>query len=141
MNVRPEIPADRMFLREIVLPQIGTDDNLNPAWSPPVDFVEDKKQYTLFVDVPGVNKEDLHVNLKDGILYVHGKKIHEKEVHDDAATRYVMERYCGNFMRHFHIHSGIQPGKMRADYKNGILKVTVPKDQKSSTKSISVSIR
>jgi HSP20 family protein len=135
------IPEDRMFLREIVLPQLRTDDRVDPSWSPPVDFVEDRKKYTLFMDVPGVNKEDLHVNLKDGILYVHGKRVHEKEVRDEAATRYSLERHCGNFMRHFHLHSNIQPDKMRADYKNGILKVTVPKNQKYSTKSIPVTIR
>ena len=80
------------------------------------------------------------MNYKDGILYVHGKRTHEKEVGDEQATTYLLERRCGSFMRHFHLHATVMQAKIQADYKNGILKVTVPKNRKVSSKHVSVKI-
>lgn len=105
-----------------------------------MDFVEDKKEYTIFMDAPGMNKADIHVDYKEGILYVHGRRTHEKEVSDEEATMYLLERRCGSFMRHFHLHATVIQDKIQADYKDGILKITVPKNKKASSKHVSVKI-
>jgi HSP20 family protein len=92
------------------------------------------------MDAPGMIKADIHVNYKDGILYVNGKRAHEKEGGDEQATMHLLERRCGSFMRHFLLHATIMQDKIRVDYKIEIPKITVPKNKKASLKHVSVKI-
>ncbi len=139
-DVRSELPLERVLDEEFPFPGLRVEPAGASLWVPPVDFVEDKDQYTILMDAPGMSKEDVLVNYKDGILYVHGKRSHEKEVGEEEATTYLLERRCGGFMRHFHLHAPVLPEKIQADYKNGILKVTVPKNKKAASKHIAVKI-
>jgi HSP20 family protein len=139
-GVRSEQPVARVLEEEFPFPGLPVGSAGEIMWSPPVDFVEDKTHYTILMDSPGMTKADVSVNYKDGILYVHGKRMHEKEVGDDDATAYLLERRCGSFMRHFHLHATVMPDKIRANYKEGILKISVPKNKKASSKHVSVKI-
>jgi len=134
------LPLQRVLDEEYPFPGVPVRSGAEILWSPPVDFAEDKDQYTILMDAPGMNKADVHVNYKDGILYVHGRRTHEKEVSDEQATMYLLERRCGSFMRHFHLHATVMQDKIQADYENGILKITVPKNKKASSKHVSVKI-
>ena len=134
------LPFERLLEEEFPFPGLPVGSTGESMWSPTVDFVEDKDRYTILMDAPGMSKADIHVNYKDGILYVHGKRAHEKEVGDEQATKYLLERRCGSFMRHFHLHATVMQDKIRADYKNGILKVTVPKNKKASSKHVPIKI-
>jgi HSP20 family protein len=120
------LPLQRVLDEEFPFPGLSVGSAGEILWSPPV--------------APGMNKAHIHVNYKDGILYVHGKRTHEKEVGNEHSTMYLLERRCGSFMRHFHLHTTVMQDKIRADYKNGILKITVPKDKKASSKHVSVKI-
>lgn len=111
------------------------------TWNPPMDFVEDKDRYVLYVDAPGMEKADIDITFKDGILYVEGSREHEKEVGNGNSVRYLLERRCGSFNRHFHLRVNIEEDKIEADYANGVLKVTVPKSAKSAAKSIPIKAR
>jgi len=110
------------------------------SWNPPMDFIDDHDQYILYVDAPGIEKEDININFKDGILFVEGKRAHEKEVNNGDNVRYLFERRCGTFKRHFHLHVDINVDEMKADYSNGVLKVTVPKRTESAVRKIPVEI-
>jgi len=108
------------------------------TWNPPMDFIDDKDKYLLFVDAPGMNKEDIQINFKEGILFVEGKRAHEKEVGNGDNVKYLLERRCGSFRRHFHLHVDIDLDNLRADYSNGILKVMIPKSRETGTRSIPI---
>ena len=133
-------PLERLMDEEFPFPGLPVGPTGESVWSLPVDFVEDKDQYTILMDAPGMIKADIHVNYKDGILYVHGRRTHEKEVGNEQTTMYLLERRCGSFMRHFHLHATVVQDKIRADYKNGILKIPVPKNKKAPSKHVSVKI-
>ena len=107
------------------------------TWNPPMDFVENKDRYVLYADAPGMKKEDIDISFKDGILYVEGTREHEKEI-GNGGVKYLLERRCGNFMRHFHLRVGIEEDKIEADYTNGVLKVTIPKSTKATARSIPI---
>ncbi len=139
-GVGSELPLERVVDEEFVSPALRPEPVGAAVWVPAVDFVEDKHQYTILMDAPGMSKADVHVNYRDGILYVHGKRAHEKEVGNEGATLYLLERRCGGFMRHFHLHAPVLHDKIRADYKNGILKITVPKNKKAGSKHVAVKI-
>ena len=134
------LPLERVLDEEFPFPGLRIEPVGASAWVPPVDFVEDKNQYTILMDAPGMAKADVHVNYRDGILYVYGKRAHEKEVGDEKATTYLVERRCGGFMRHFHLHAPVLHDKIRADYRNGILKIVVPKNKKAASKHVAVKI-
>ncbi len=71
------------------------------AWTPPMDFVEDKDRYVLYVDAPGMDKTDIDITFKDGILFVEGCREHEKEVGNGNSVRYLLERRCGELQSAF----------------------------------------
>ena len=110
------------------------------SWNPPMDFIDDHDQYILYVDAPGMKKEDINVNFTEGTLFIEGKRAHEKEVNNGDNVRYLFERRCGSFKRHFHLHVDVNIDEMKADYSNGILKVTVPKRTETAVRKIPVEI-
>ncbi len=142
--VRPDIwarlPAERTLDEEFPFPGLPVEGAAGHMWVPAADFVEVKNQYTVLMDAPGMTKTDIHINYRDGILCVHGKRDHEKEVGDEKATTYLLERRCGRSMRHFHLHAPVVPDKIRADYKNGIIKIVVPKNKKAASRHVSVKV-
>ncbi len=138
---KPRIsPLERLALEGYPLQLVAGEESVGSAWSPPVDFVEEKGRYVMIMDAPGMKKTDIHVDYKDGILYVRGQRAHEKEVGNGGSLRYTLERRCGSFMRHFHLNASVMPERIRADYKNGILKVTIPKNEKAQSKSVTVKV-
>jgi HSP20 family protein len=110
------------------------------TWVPPIDFVEEKDRYVILMDAPGLNRSDIQVDYEDGILYLKGQREHEKDVTDGESIRIRLERRCGEFIRHVHLDRAIMPEKIRAEYKKGILTVTVPKDAESDTKRLHVKV-
>ena len=136
----PGALVERILDEEFAFPALADEGVAGFTWVPPVDFAEDKNQYTVLIDAPGMARTDVHVNYKDGILYVYGKRTHEKEIGDGKATKYMLERRCGGFMRHFHLHAPVLPEKIRADYRNGVLKIVVPKNKKAASKHVSVKV-
>ena len=131
-------PWERGIFENMPLPGIPEMHLGASMWDPPVDFVEGKDSYVLLLDAPGMKKEDIDIEFTDGILYIRGERKHEQEVGDGLAL--LLERRCGSFSRHFHLRSDIASDKIRADYSDGILKVTVPKGSKSVSKSIPINV-
>jgi HSP20 family protein len=85
-----------------------------------------------------MRKEDIEVEMTDGILYVKGQRQHEPEVGEGMPL--VLERQCGGFARHFHLHSDVLSEGIRADYSAGILKVTIPKSPKSQSRTVPIHV-
>lgn len=106
-------------------------------WVPAFDISENDKEYTLTAELPGIDAKDLDITISDGILTVKGEKKREKE--DKGENYHRIERSYGSFQRSFHIPEKVKTEKVDATFKDGILKLTLEKDEKSETKKITVS--
>ena len=108
------------------------------SWRPAVDVQEDESEYVIKADLPEVQKNDVKVEMLDGALTIEGERKQEKEEH--GRRYHSMERAYGKFLRRFTLPSGIDAGKVKADFKDGVLRVHLPKTAKSSPKAIDVSV-
>lgn len=93
------------------------------------DVKELDDSYELAIDLPGVNKEDVSAELKDGYLVVNATQNSEKN-ENDADGKYIFrERHCGTTTRSFYVGKQVKQEDIKAKFENGILKLVVPKEQ------------
>jgi len=91
-----------------------------------VDVVQEKDAYVVFAEVPGVNKEELKVQVKDDVLTISGERKHEVR-DEDPSHKYVrLERTYGNFSRSLRLPQGCDTHNVSAAHENGVLKVSIP---------------
>ncbi len=114
------------------------DSMLTDGWFPPVDIREDANSIYLKAEIPGVKKEDLNISLDNDVLTIKGEKKQENDVKEENFHR--MERYYGSFSRSFSLPSGVDPTKVNATYKDGILTLTLSKKEESKPKKIDVKV-
>src|SRR5271165_636560 len=107
-------------------------------WMPPVDIAEDDKEYTIKAELPGVSKEEVKVTVEGGVLSISGERKAEKEEKDKKYHR--IERSYGSFVRSFTLPEGTSTDKIGAEFKDGILKLHLPKDEKAKSKTVDVKI-
>ncbi|MEQ8714909.1 MAG: Hsp20/alpha crystallin family protein [Cyclobacteriaceae bacterium] len=106
-------------------------------FTPQVDIFENEKAFEIQLAVPGMNKNDFAIEMNDGMLTLSGERKFEKEKNDK--NFHSIESHYGSFKRSFHLPKEIKADKVEAKYENGILFVTVPKDEKQlMTRQISV---
>jgi HSP20 family protein len=103
---------------------------------PKADVVETENEFEVTVDLPGMKREDVNVEVKDGDLWITGKRAEEKE--EKGATYHRVERRYGEFRRVLALPARIDRDKVTAKYDNGVLKVTVPKMEAAKAKHIEV---
>ena len=106
------------------------------------DIREDEKGYLLEVDLPGYKKEDIKIDVTDGYLTIHAKTT--DEVNEDEKGKYVRrERFMGECTRSFYVGDDVKEDEIKASFKNGILKLEVPKinpeEKQSEKKYIEIS--
>jgi HSP20 family protein len=107
-------------------------------WTPLVDITEDDKEYLIKAELPEVKKEDVKVTVENGTLTMTGERKFEKEEKDKKYHR--IERAYGSFMRSFTLPEGAAGDKVSADFKDGVLKVHLPKSAEAKPKSIDVKV-
>jgi len=107
-------------------------------WCPAVDIVEDKQEYLIKAELPEVKKEDIHVTVENGVLTIRGERKFEKEVKDQRYHR--VERAYGSFLRNFSLPDDADAGKVRADFKDGLLTVHLAKSESAKPKQIEVKV-
>jgi HSP20 family protein len=95
------------------------------AAAPAVDVAESEKAYEITAELPGMDEKDVEVNVANGRLTIKGEKKDEKE--EKKQDYYVSERRYGSFERSFGLPDAVDAGKIEAAFKNGVLKVTLPK--------------
>lgn len=103
---------------------------------PLLDVSETNSHYTVELDIPGVKKEDININVDNNILTIRGKKEMDKD-HKDS-NYYSRERFYGDFTRSMTLPSGVDTDKIDADFNNGVLIIKMPKDKATSTKTIEI---
>jgi HSP20 family protein len=107
-------------------------------WMPAVDIIEDEKEYLIKAELPDVRREDVHVNIQDGILALAGERKLEKEEKGKKFHR--VERAYGWFNRTFELPMDVNPAKILAEFKDGVLKVHLPKSEEAKPKAIEVKV-
>jgi HSP20 family protein len=106
------------------------------CWNPAVDVYETDEAYVVNAELPGLNKEDIAINVKDRILTVKGERSFDHEVKEDRYYR--RERAFGKFQRSFSLPEGVDSEMITAEFKNGILKVSIPRPEAKKPKQITV---
>lgn len=107
-------------------------------WSPLVDISEDEKEYVIKAEVPEMKKEEIKINVHDDVLAISGERKYEKE--EKGKKYHRVERAYGSFMRSFVLPEDADGSKVNAEYKDGVLKVHLPKTEKAKPKAIEVKV-
>lgn len=107
-------------------------------WAPSVDISEDDKEWLVKADLPEIKREDVKVTVENGVLTISGERKFEKEEKDKKYHR--IERSYGNFVRSFTLPDAADGSKVNAEFKDGVLKVHLPKAEKAKPKAVEVKI-
>ena len=127
-----------LFARRLPIPDGREEPFGLTEWMPPVDISEDDREYTVKAELPGMAKEDVKVTVEKGVLSITGERQAEKEDKDKKYHR--IERSYGSFIRSFTLPEGAVADKVSAEFKDGILKLHLPKDEKAKSKTVDVKI-
>ena len=128
-----------LFTRPQVRRSEGYEEPLRvPEWTPLVDISEDGKEYLIKAELPEVKKEDVKITMEAGTLTITGDRKYEKE--ENGKKYHRVERAYGSFGRSFSLPDDASPGKVTADFKDGVLKVHLVKNEKARPQQVEVSI-
>ena len=107
-------------------------------WSPQVDIVEDEKEYLIKADLPEMKKDEINVSVENGVLSVSGERKTEKEEKNKKFHR--IERSYGRFERTFMVPEDADGANVKAEFKDGVLQVHLPKTPVAKPKAIEVKV-
>jgi HSP20 family protein len=114
------------------------DDRFFANWAPPVDIQETEKEYIVKADLPDVKKEDVKIEIDEDVLTVEGERKQEKEEKDKRFHR--TERSYGRFVRRFALPTHVDGTAVKAEFKDGVLNVHLPKTEAAKPKAIEVKV-
>ena len=106
------------------------------SWSPSVDIFETEGEIIVKAELPGLERKDIVLHLENNVLTLRGERKFEKETKEENYHR--IERSYGNFSRSFSIPATVDDEKIRADYKDGVLKIALPKKEQAKPKQIKI---
>ena len=116
-----------------------TSDEANlTTWAPAVDIYETEHELVVKADVPDVKPEELDIRVENNILTIRGERKFEKKVNEDSYLR--VERSYGSFSRSFSLANTVNAEAINADYKNGVLTLSIPKREEAKPKQIKVHV-
>lgn len=107
-------------------------------WAPSVDVIESPNDLVLKADLPGINQKDIDIRIEGGTLTLKGERKFEESKKDEGYHR--IERGYGSFVRCFSLPDSVDPEKVAAEYKNGVLTVTLPKKATARPRTVKVSV-
>jgi HSP20 family protein len=120
-----------------VLDRAGEESSLT-AWAPSVDIYETEHELVVKADLPEVDPKDLDIRVENNILTIRGERKFEKNVSEENYLR--VERSYGSFARSFTLANTVNSEAIKADYQNGVLKLSIPKREEAKPKQIKVSV-
>jgi len=127
--------ADRIF-NDFLYPSRGMQMSKDSSWNPRVDIYEDEDAIVLKAELPGVEKDNIVVDVEGRVLTLKGERSSDNEVQEESYYR--RERTFGSFERRFNLPDNVDPEKITADYKDGILKLGIPKPEENKPRQITV---
>ena len=110
-------------------------EGMERMWAPNVDVSETKDNIIVTAEIPGMTKDDIKVTLNENTLTLSGEKKREKE-----ANYHRIERSYGSFTRSFDLPTTVQFDKIKANYKDGVLQITLPKSEEVKPKEIPIAV-
>jgi HSP20 family protein len=114
------------------------DNSALTTWAPDVDIYETENELVLKADLPGISEKDLDVRVENNMLTVRGERKFEQHVKEDNYLR--VERSYGSFSRSFSLPNTVNTDAIKAEYKNGVLHVVMPKRAESKPKQVKVNV-
>jgi len=108
------------------------------SWAPAVDIFENEHELVVKADLPDVNPEELDIRVENNILTIRGERKFEKKVDEKNYLR--VERSYGSFARSFALANTVNSEAIKAEYKDGVLTLTIPKREEAKPKQIKVSV-
>jgi len=117
----------------------GRDEGLRTGmWTPAVDIYEENDAVVVKAELPGVEKDQISVEVKDGILTLRGERKFERDVKEESYHR--IERAYGTFLRSFSLPVSVDQDQVKATFRDGVLEVELPKKEQAKAKQIKVDI-
>ena len=129
---------NRIFGQSLARSESGQNMLAVADWAPSVDISETDSEYLIKGEIPGVKKEDVKVTIQDGMLTIQGERKQEKEEKGKKFHR--IERSYGSFVRSFRVPGDADEYSVKAEFKDGMLNVTLAKSAKAKPKAIEVSV-
>lgn len=139
--LRDLMTAQREFarlFREAFSPQGAEAELSTRSWAPPVNIYETENDIVLKAELPGVDPKDVEIRIEDNTLYLKGERKFEQEVKEQNYHR--VERSYGSFARSFSLPNSIMADKVKAEYKDGLLRLTMPKREEAKPKTIKIDV-
>ncbi len=133
-SLRDEL--DRLF--ESPWTELARISPLLSGWTPALDVHENKDNFVVRAELAGMKREDIEVSLHDGALSISGERKTEKQYEESEACR--TERFFGKFQRTVTLPAPVAADKVKAQYKDGILTITLPKTEEAKPKQIDVNV-
>lgn len=128
---------NRLF--EDVFSQPGSyDSDTMGVWRPPVDIVDTEKAILIFAEIPGVDKNEVAIEVKDNVLSIKGERVVDKSIGNGSYYR--SERVFGKFGRSFALPTMVRTDNITASFKNGVLKIAIPKPEEKTPRQVSISV-
>jgi HSP20 family protein len=124
---------------EDAMTRLMSEPRSGRPWSPAVDILEDDHSLTLKADIPEVNPENIDVRVENNTLTIKGSRKFEKD--EKVKGWHRIERSYGDFVRSFALPNTLDTEKVAADYKNGVLTITLPRKESAKPKSVKVAIK
>ncbi|MDH3356001.1 MAG: Hsp20/alpha crystallin family protein [Desulfobacteraceae bacterium] len=122
---------------DVFRPAVRGDSKLSMwDWNPTVDIYDNDENIVIKAELPGIEKKDIVIDVKDGVLTLKGERSFDNEVKEKKY--YCRERTFGKFERVFRLPAKVDPEKISADYKDGVLKIDIPKPEEQKPKQITV---
>lgn len=132
------------LLRAMNLPSLHSPQQANsdraggPHWTPNVDISEDGDGYDIKAELPSVDRENVHVDLENGVLSITGERHFRKE--ENGLKYHRVERSYGKFVRTFTIPEDADESQVTADFRDGVLNIHIPKSEAKKPKKIEVKV-
>lgn len=127
------------YAKSMGWPALGAQETMAAAeWAPRVDIAETDAAYVIKAEIPGVRKEDVKITVDNGILTISGERKEEKEEKDKKFHR--VERIYGSFSRSFTLPDNVDESKIDAEFKDGVLTLTIPKTEKAKPRAVEVKV-
>ena len=130
------VAMSNRFNRTMNDPYTPRAEDALEAWAPPVEIFEKGDHLVIRAEIPGVQKDELHVGIENGVLTLEGDRKQAADVTVENAYR--MERVYGAFRRSFSLPTTVDATKVTATYKDGVLEVIVPKIEAAKPKRIEI---
>jgi HSP20 family protein len=118
--------------------QTHGEESALTTWAPAVDIYETPNELVVKADLPDVNEKDIDVRVENNLLTIHGERKFEKSVTEENFLR--VERAYGSFSRSFSLPNTLNAEAIAAEYKNGVLTITLPKREETKPRQVKVNV-